>query len=697
MSSLASKIILGNDLFTRSKATFLKSCNLNDCLTNQDDSKFTGTKVIGTVGPACQETDILGQMLEEGMVGARVDLNVPVLPFHQKSLHNLQAATKKTKKMCCTIVDTQGRTILVDRPFTMDEMGWPTYSDSIEIGAGQKVSLTTRTDITPTCALFLPLTYDKFHLMCEVGDLVYAGRYLVSGADSASLYLKVVEVLRDSGEVICLAENDAVLQGLVTIFHVERSTTGQDVANLQNDLPLLTDFDKSSIEALGKEFEIDFISLNMARNGDDVKAARAFLNSVGLKSTKIITKLATRLALNSFEAILKHSDGIMINRGTLGLDVLPEKMAFVQKTIIKACNLVGKPVLLSRLVDTMVSAPRPTRAEATDIANAVLDGIDALITGAETLRGKYPVLTISTIASICRSAEKVFDHQYHYDHLMELSQDVYGDDSQEVEAAGGGSDDEGDRGTIPFAGRLRPKNPVLPHVLSNLGPHPHALESGLPPVHAINMTKAPVMGSVVDLQNFPMSGPHPVGSQARFSKIDAIASSAVRCAEKVQASLIVVYTLTGHTAQMVAKYRPTQPIVALVIPRLVSNGIRWTLEGRSNARQSLLTRGVLPVLSSPELAATGSDATLIDTVKQAHLRGFCCAGDHVVVVQRIHGDFCVKVVSVNELGSGIQEMNPSSSHTCLPSLEEGEDDLVKTGAFASTMSMVHMPAKKPKA
>ena len=87
-----------------------------------------------------------------------------------------------------------------------------------------------------------------------------------------------------------------------------------------------------------------------------------------------------------------------------------------------------------------------------------------------------------------------------------------------------------------------------------------------------------------------------------------------RCAEKVQAGLIVVYTLTGHTAQMVAKYRPQQPIVTLVIPKLVSDGIRWRLEGRSHARQSLLSRGLLPVLSSPELAATGnSEASLEQT------------------------------------------------------------------------------------
>ena len=122
---------------------------------------------------------------------------------------------------------------------------------------------------------------------------------------------------------------------------------------------------------------------------------RSFLDSIGLKTTRIIPKMATRMALINFPAILKHSDGIMINRGTLGLDCLPEKMALVQKTMIKvsidclnacmlssdcsplvplvvmqACNLVGKPVILSRLVDTMINTPRPTRAEATDIANA---------------------------------------------------------------------------------------------------------------------------------------------------------------------------------------------------------------------------------------------------------------------------------------------------------------------------------------
>lgn len=117
------------------QATFLKNCDLNDCLSNKDDNAtFTGTKIIGTIGPGCRDTAVLADMLKAGMVGARVDLTAGNLPFHRASLENLQVASRQTQKLCCVIVDTKGRTIMVKREGKLDELGWPWYPKKLEVG-----------------------------------------------------------------------------------------------------------------------------------------------------------------------------------------------------------------------------------------------------------------------------------------------------------------------------------------------------------------------------------------------------------------------------------------------------------------------------------------------------------------------------------------------------------------------------------
>lgn len=205
------------------------------------------------------------------MVGARIDLTAGRLPFHLKSLENLQLASKQTQKLCCIIVDTVGRTIVVRREGQMDASGWPWYPTKLEIRAGQTVTLTGSSDVECSSSVF-PLNYDQFHKMCEVGDTVYVGRYLVCGAESASLYLQVTSVDFAKGEVVCIAQNEATLEGLLTVFHVERSS--HELCNLQNTLPVLSDSDKLGLTEIAKTYEVDFLTLSMARSASDIKEVR---------------------------------------------------------------------------------------------------------------------------------------------------------------------------------------------------------------------------------------------------------------------------------------------------------------------------------------------------------------------------------------------------------------------------------------
>ncbi|WOL14254.1 pyruvate kinase 1, cytosolic [Canna indica] len=147
---------------------------------------------------------------------------------------------------------------------------------------------------------------------------------------------------------------------------------------------------------------------------------REFLRSQNLPNTQIYAKIDNFEGLDHFDEILQEADGIILSRGHLGIDLPPEKVVFVhQKSAIKKCNMAGKPAIVTRVVDSMVDNLRPTRAEATDVANAVLDGTDGILLGAETHRGLYPVETIRTVGQICAEAESVYNHYHQFKEIVQ--------------------------------------------------------------------------------------------------------------------------------------------------------------------------------------------------------------------------------------------------------------------------------------
>ncbi|KAK9905554.1 hypothetical protein WJX75_002050 [Coccomyxa subellipsoidea] len=608
----------------KAKTHVLKNTDLRTIIepADPDEVAFTATKVVVTIGPACQDVDTLCKILEAGATCARCDLTWGSLDFHKKSLSNLTEAMRRTRKLCAIVIDTIGRELTVNRPTTDEEDGWPKFEKGITVKANDKVILTTKEGATLS-GNTLPVSYPKFMSMVQKGDTIFLGRYLVTGSEESSCYLTVEEVGKE--DVTCTARNSADLNGLLTIFHTERSADA--LQNVQNDLPILTDYDKKALEALLSCFEVDFVSLSFVREADDVHSAREFLDSLGHTTTKLMAKCETRQSLFNFQSIAQASDAIIMSRGNLGLDVLPEKMALVQKAVISNSNLIGKPVLITRVVDTMVNTPRPTRAEATDVANAVLDGVDGILLGAETLRGKYPVQTVQTILAICRQAEKAFDHNYHFEHLMAEALDA-----------------ETESGLDALARSIS---------VTSLGSHER---DG----HDMSHT----LGSSVSLSKQHTGAP-------LLSKLESIASSAVRAADKVGAALIIVYTQSGQTASLVSKYRPPMPILTLVIPQLKNDGMKFQLVGRGVARQCQIQRGLLPVLAAP----SPSGETLLHEAVQMSLRvGLVKPNDHIVVVQMISDALVVKILSVDELGGGIKAIRPQSLLDMMKATAGMEDD-----------------------
>ncbi|KAG4395261.1 hypothetical protein GLYMA_20G189300v4 [Glycine max] len=471
------------------------------------------TKIVGTLGPKSRSVDIISHCLDAGMSVARFDFSWGDPEYHQETLENLRVAIKSTKKLCAVMLDTVGPELQIenktDHPITLE--------------ADTLVVLTPDQNKEASSNL-LPLNFTGLSKVSEV----------------------------EGEDVTCLVKNTATLSGSLFTVHVSQ---------IHIDLPTLADKDKEVISTWGVQNNIDFLSL-YTRHVEDIRHAREFLSKLGdLKQTHIYAKIENIEGMKHFDEILREADGIILARGNLGIELPPEKVFLFQKAAIYKCNMVGKPVVVTRVVDSMTDNLRPTRAEATDVANAVLDGSDAILLGAETLRGQYPVETISIVGKICAEAEKVHN------------QDLYF------------------KKAVKYVGE-------------------------------------------------PMS------------HLESIASSAVRAAIKVKASVIICFTSSGRAARLIAKYRPTMPVISVVIPQLKTNQLRWTFTGAFEARQSLIVRGLFPMLADPRHPAESRSGTNESILKVAldHGKAFGIIKPHdrVVVCQKVADSSVVKILELED-------------------------------------------------
>ncbi|XP_059628403.1 pyruvate kinase 1, cytosolic-like [Cornus florida] len=498
------------------------------------------TKIVGTLGSKSRSVEIISDCLKAGMSVARFDFSWGDVEFHQETLENLKVAIKSTKKLCAVMLDTVGPELQV-----VNKTEHP-----ISLEAETLVVLTPDQD-QEACSNLLPTNFGGLAKAVKTGDTIFIGQYLFTGNETTSVWLEVTEV--NGEDVVCLIKNSATLSGSLYTLHVSQ---------IRIDLPTLTDNDKEIISTWGVRNNIDILSLSYTRHAEDVRHAREYLSKLGdLSQTQIFAKIENVEGLTHFDEILQEADGVILSRGNLGLDLPPEKVFLFQKAAVFKCNMAGKPAVVTRVVDSMTDNLRPTRAEATDVANAVLDGSDAILLGAETLRGLYPVETISIVGKICAEAEKVYNHDLYF------------------------------KKTVKFVGE-------------------------------------------------PMS------------HLEAIASSAVRAAIKVKASVIICFTSSGRAARLIAKYRPTMPVLSVVIPRLKSNQLRWTFSGAFEARQSLIVRGLFPMLADPRHQAESPSGTNESILKVAldhgKISGVIKPHDRVVICQKVGDASVVKIIELED-------------------------------------------------
>ncbi len=344
------------------------------------------TKIVCTIGPASESVEKLVQLINAGMNVARLNFSHGSHEEHAGRIKSIREASEITGKTVAILLDTKGPEIR-----TLDFEG-----GQAELTTGNEVIITTE----PVMG-----TAEKFAVSYEglIDDVHVGSRILI---DDGLIGLEVIAI---EGKDI---RTKVLNSGLV------KNKKGVNVPNVRVNLPGITEKDVSDIE-FGIEQGIDFIAASFVRKASDVLEIRELLGKHNAEYIQIITKIENQEGIDNIDEILEVSDGLMVARGDMGVEIPPEDVPLVQKSLIKKCNILGKPVITAtQMLDSMQRNPRPTRAEASDVANAILDGTDAIMLSGETAAGIYPVESVSMMNSIALRIEKSLQ----YDELFKKRQ-----------------------------------------------------------------------------------------------------------------------------------------------------------------------------------------------------------------------------------------------------------------------------------
>ena len=335
------------------------------------------TKIVCTLGPATEDMGILRKMIEGGMDVARLNFSHGSHPQHFDMLNKVKKLREDIGRPVALLLDTKGPEIRVK-----------TFAGGRAVlREGKTFTLTTR-EVEGSDSI-VSVTYEGFP-----GDVYIGYKVLL---DDGLLELRVEEVKDE--DVVCRVENG----GEIT------NNKGVNLPGALVRLPAISEKDREDI-LFGIENDMDFIAASFTRKPEDILEIRRILEENGGGHIKIIAKIENQQGVDNLDAILEVADGIMVARGDLGVEMPTEGVPVLQKEMIKKCNLAGKPVITAtQMLDSMMRNPRPTRAEVADVANAVLDGTDAIMLSGETAAGKYPVEAIRTMARIAARVEESYN------------------------------------------------------------------------------------------------------------------------------------------------------------------------------------------------------------------------------------------------------------------------------------------------
>jgi len=357
-------------------------------ITSKTDISSRHTKIVCTLGPACWEVPQLEKLIDAGMSVARFNFSHGDHEGHQACLDRLRQAAANKKSNVAVMLDTKGPEIRSG--FFADG------AKKINLVKGESLVLTTDYAFKGSNKK-LACSYPALATSVTVGQSILVA--------DGSLVLTVLSIDEAAGEVTCRIENNCSIG--------ERKN--MNLPGVVVDLPTLTEKDISDIAAWGCKNNVDFIAASFVRKGSDVHKIREVLDSNGGESTKIICKIENLEGLENYHEILAATDGIMVARGDLGMEIPPEKVFLAQKMMIREANIVGKFVITAtQMLESMIVNPRPTRAECSDVANAVLDGTDCVMLSGETANGEHFEAAVTIMARTCCEAESAvnFDSLY---------------------------------------------------------------------------------------------------------------------------------------------------------------------------------------------------------------------------------------------------------------------------------------------
>ncbi|API90826.1 pyruvate kinase [Virgibacillus pantothenticus] len=339
------------------------------------------TKIVCTIGPASESIEKLEKLIESGMNVARLNFSHGNYEEHAQRIQNIRSAAEKTGKTVAILLDTKGPEIR-----THDFV-----DGQAELVQGEVVYVSMK-EVEGTSERF-SVTYSGL-----IDDVHEGSKILL---DDGLIELEVVEVNKANQELKTVALNSGLI----------KNKKGVNVPNVSVNLPGITEKDANDI-IFGIEHDIDFIAASFVRRASDVLEIKELLEQHNATHIQIIPKIENQEGVDNIDSILEVSDGLMVARGDLGVEIPAEDVPLVQKKMIKQCNTVGKPVITAtQMLDSMQRNPRPTRAEASDVANAIFDGTDAIMLSGETAAGNYPVEAVQTMSNIALKAETALDHQ----------------------------------------------------------------------------------------------------------------------------------------------------------------------------------------------------------------------------------------------------------------------------------------------
>ncbi|KAJ6788078.1 hypothetical protein PWT90_02525 [Aphanocladium album] len=354
---------------------------------------YRRSSIICTIGPKTNSVEAINRLRDAGLNVVRMNFSHGSYEYHQSVIDNArQAVATHPGRPCAIALDTKGPEIRTGN--TVDDADLP-------ITAGAIINITTDDKYKTACSTEnMYVDYKNITKVIQPGRIIYV--------DDGVLAFDVLSI-KDEQTIEARARNNGFIS----------SRKGVNLPNTDVDLPALSDKDKADLQ-FGVKNNVDMVFASFIRSGQDIKDIRTVLGPEGA-GIQIIAKIENRQGLNNFREILEETDGVMVARGDLGIEIPAAEVFAAQKKMIAMCNLAGKPVICAtQMLESMIKNPRPTRAEISDVGNAITDGADCVMLSGETAKGNYPAEAVREMHEACLKAENTIPYVSHFEELCGL-------------------------------------------------------------------------------------------------------------------------------------------------------------------------------------------------------------------------------------------------------------------------------------